>query len=153
MINWILEKRKLSALKPHKKNPRKLSKHDAMHLEKGMEKFGLIDKPIINADDTIIGGHQRISILKKQGVKEIDVYVPQRLLTEKEVDELNIRLNRNAGEFDYDILANQWSTDDLYTWGFTDIDIPDVDILDSIEETVDEPKKKQTVCPNCSHEF
>lgn len=120
MIDWKLEKRKISDLKPNPKNPRRLSKHDAEHLEKSLERFGLIDKPIINPDGLIIGGHQRLSILGKKKGESIDCWVPDRTLSEKEVEELNIRLNRNTGEWDFDILANQWDLNDLLQYGFTE---------------------------------
>ena len=38
----------------------------------------------------------------------------------KHVEELNIRLNKNTGEWDWDILANDWEVDDLLAWGFTE---------------------------------
>lgn len=117
-ITWHLETRKLSQLKDHPKNPRQLSAHDAAHLTVSIDKFGLIDKPIINVNGEIIGGHQRKKILKKLAIKEVECWVPNRELNQKEVDELNIRLNRNTGDFDYDILANQWEITDLLDWGF-----------------------------------
>ena len=119
MIEWKLEKRKVSSLKDYHKNPRKLSKHDAEHLQKSLEKFGLIDKPIINPDGVLIGGHQRKNILKKLKVKEIECWVPERALDEKEVEELNVRLNRATGEWDWEVLGNQWEPDELIEWGFT----------------------------------
>lgn len=118
MINWHLETRKLSDLKDHPKNPRKLDKDQAEHLQKSLEKFGLIDKPIINLDNQIIGGHQRKNVLKKMKLKQIECFVPDHMLTPEEVDELNIRLNRNTGDWDWDILANQWDTEQLIDWGF-----------------------------------
>ena len=59
-------------------------------------------------------------------------WVPSRLLTQKEVEELNIRLNKNGGEFDFDMLANEWNIDDLAQWGFSheELGIDSGDILD-----------------------
>jgi len=136
-ITWSLENRKLSDLKDNPKNPRQLSSHDAEHLQISLEKFGLIDKLIINSDGTIIGGHQRKKILKKMGLKSIEVWVPSRELNQKEVDELNIRLNRNTGEWDFDILANQWELPALIEYGFTIEEILDAtpeEIVDAAEE-------------------
>ena|SRR5258706_12446094 len=149
MIQWKLEKRKISDLKPHPKNPRRLSKHDAEHLEKSLERFGLIDKPIINPDGLIIGGHQRISILKRKKGQEIDCWVPDRTLDEKEVEELNIRLNRNVGEWDWEILANEFDLKELDDWGFTDTDLC-IYSEDGIDENeTEEKKKKEKTCPHC----
>jgi hypothetical protein len=56
---WHIEKRKISELKDYGKNPRILKEDQEIHLRISLEKFGIIDKPIINLDNTIIGGHQR----------------------------------------------------------------------------------------------
>jgi DNA modification methylase len=147
MIQWHLELRNIKDLKPHPKNPRRLSKHDAEHLQKSLEKFGLIDKPCINHDNMIIGGHQRVSILKKLGHTEIECYVPKEAISPKDVDELNIRLNRATGEFDFDILANEFNTDDLLEWGFTEEELclniediasqePDNDVLEPSKDPI-----------------
>ena len=117
MIHWHIEKRKLADLKDHPKNPRKLDKDQADQLQKSLEKFGLIDKPIINLDNQIIGGHQRKNILKKMKLKEIECFVPDHMLEPEEVDELNIRLNKNTGDWDYDVLKD-WDPDKLVDWGF-----------------------------------
>jgi ParB-like chromosome segregation protein Spo0J len=119
MIEWRLEKRLIKDLIPHSKNPRYLNKDQAKQLKTSITKFGLIDVPIINNDNTIIGGHQRISILKDEGESEVNCWVPDSLLTEQEVDELNIRLNKNTGSWDFDILANDWDMRDLVEWGFS----------------------------------
>lgn len=152
MINWHIEKRKISSLKKHTKNPRILTSQQAEHLKDSIEKFGIVDKPAINLDGTIIGGHQRLAILKKMGQKEIEVYVPDRQLEEKEVDELCIRLNRIHGEFDYDALANNFEVIDLLEWGFSENELDfSIDVLESDDNQ--EKCKKQKLCPNCGHEI
>lgn len=118
-MEWKLEKRKLSELHANEKNPRKLSKSDAQQLQRSIEKFGVCEPIVINWDGTIIGGHQRVKTLKKLGYKEVEVYLPDQPLSEKEADELNIRLNKNSGDFDFDILANSWDPNDLVDWGFS----------------------------------
>jgi ParB-like chromosome segregation protein Spo0J len=90
LITWHLEKRKIKDLKDYSKNPRKLTVEQADHLKTSLEKFGIIDKPFVNLDNILIGGHQRVKILKKMGHKEIEVYVPDRNLDDKEIEELNI---------------------------------------------------------------
>ena len=60
-----------------------------------------------------------MGLMKEYGTgAEIDVRVPSRTLTDREVEELNIRLNKNTGSFDFDILANNFEVDDLLDWGF-----------------------------------
>lgn len=77
------------------------------------------------------------------GVKDVDVYTPDRDLTPKETQELTIRLNRNAGEWDFDLLANAFNLDELIEWGFTNNEL----LFDQEEEhpTEDEVDIEKTV--------
>lgn len=131
-LEWKIETRKISDLKEYHKNPRKITKEQMKHLELSILKFGLIDKPFINVDNTILGGHQRIKILKKLGYYEIQVQVPNRPLNSKEMEELNYRHNENSGDFDYDILANEYDYGDLISWG-----------EEPVKEPLEEIKKKK----------
>lgn len=118
-ITWRLETRKVKELRDYYKNPRQLSESQAEHLRTSIDRFGLIDRPCINQNGTIIGGHQRLAVLNLFPDQEIEVWVPDRLLDNAEVEELNIRLNKNTGDWDYDILANEWEVMDLIRYGFT----------------------------------
>ncbi len=120
MIAWTLVERNVSDLIPSQKNPRALSKEQGKQLKESIAKFGLIDRPIINQDNTIIGGHQRVLLCTD---KVIQCWMPHRQLTDQEADELTIRMNRNTGSWDYDILANQWEIDQLIEWGFNEKDL------------------------------
>lgn len=141
-ITWHLEKRKLSALTDHPRNPRKLDKDDARQLKESLEKFGVIDKPVITPAGMIIGGHQRKQILKKLAIKEVECWVPDRELTDKEVDELNIRLNKNIGSFDWDKLANEWEITDLLDWGFN---LAEFGAVGSALEELDEKEVDESI--------
>ena len=148
MIKWTTEIRSIKGLKQHPKNPRVLTKIQHDHLKTSLSKFGIADKPIINTDGTIIGGHQRLKILKELGHKEIEVLVPDRQLTSEEVDEMNIRLNKNTGEFDYEILANEWEVNDLIDWGFTEHDLQL--IIGEDEDKIPSGEKEEGCkCPTC----
>lgn len=118
-MKWNLETRKIKDLHEYAKNPRTLSKEQGKHLQESLTKFGQCEPIVINQDGTIVGGHQRLRTLRKMGEKAVDVYVPDTALTEKEVEELNIRLNKNTGSFDYDMLGNAWDPGDLVDWGFS----------------------------------
>ncbi|HMG15005.1 MAG TPA: ParB N-terminal domain-containing protein, partial [Saprospiraceae bacterium] len=120
MFNWHLEILPIKDLKEHSKNPRQITKDQFQHLKGLIAKFGLIDKPIVNKDWTIIGGHQRIKVLKKMKAKTVECWVPDDQLEQEDIDHLCIGLNLNQGSFDYDILANQWDACDLLKWGFTE---------------------------------
>jgi len=124
-INWTLRNFNLADLTDYYKNPRSLSEKEFKQLKTSLDKFGMIDKPIVNldADNTIIGGHQRKHVLEASGVKECECWVPDRELSEKEVEELNIRLNKNTGSWDFDVLANEFELPDLVEWGFTEYEL------------------------------
>lgn len=156
MKTWSLKNVSIKDLKKNPKNPRHLSKEQALQLETSLSKFGLADKPIVNTDLMIIGGHQRIATLKKMGQKKIDCWVPDETLSESEVDELNIRLNKNHGTFDYEILANEFNVPDLVEWGFTidDLEINMHGLDDEEKPKEDQPKAvKMSLCPHCGKEI
>lgn len=72
------ERRKLADLKAAEYNPRKaLTPDDAEYqkIRRSIEEFGYVDPIIINEDGTIIGGHQRATVLKDLGYQEVDVVV------------------------------------------------------------------------------
>lgn len=155
MIIWHLEKRLIKDLIPYHKNPRYLKEDDGEHLKKSMQSFGIIEKPIVNLDNTLIGGHQRVSILKQMKVEEVECWLPNRMLTEKEIEECNIRLNKNTGDWDWECLANSFEIGDLIQWGFKEeefLGIPlDVEEIPSTDEN--KKDKKKTMCPECGCEF
>jgi DNA modification methylase len=105
-IAWHIEKRRIADLNPAVYNPRRMTDKQAADLGVSLERFGLAEPVVINLNNTIIGGHQRVVILKAQGVEEVDVMVPSRLLSPEEERELNVRLNKNLGEWDLDALCN-----------------------------------------------
>ena len=125
-----IEKIEINKLKPATYNPRQISTKQYKDLKSSVEKFGLVDPIITNKDFTIIGGHQRYKICKELKHKEIDCVVLD--LSKEEERELNIRLNKNTGDFDMDILANEFDIDELVDWGFKHIDL-DINI-DKIQE-------------------
>jgi len=123
-IEWKSVKRKVSELKPYHKNPRDITEQGLSELNRSISKFGLAEPIVISTENIIIGGHARWQTLKQLNVKECDCYLPNRKLTAKEIDELNIRLNKNiAGNWNFDILANEFEVDDLLDWGFTKKDL------------------------------
>ena len=133
-IKWHSESRNISELNPAPYNPRQLTKKQAEDLSKSLEKFSLAEPIVINLNNNIIGGHQRILLLKLKGVEEVDVRVPSRQLNIDEEQELNLRLNRNLGEWDFDALANL-SEDLLKEVGF---DSKELDLIFDLESAGEE---------------
>ncbi len=152
MINWTLGVYQIKELKASEKNPRQISKDQFNQLQVSIEKFGFIDKPIINKNLQIICGHQRIKVLKRQKAKTVECWVPDRMLEESEVDELMVRHNLNTGNFNFDILANEFNALDLLDWGFTESQL--IGSFDDKPESESGKKdKKKKECPSCGHEF
>jgi DNA modification methylase len=117
-----IEKIEINKLKPAAYNPRQISTKQFKDLKQSIEKFGLVDPIIINENGyVVIGGHQRLKICKELKHKEVGCVI-LNLNTEQE-RELNIRLNKNTGEFDFDLLANEFEIEELTDWGFKHIDL------------------------------
>lgn len=147
-LEWHNEKRKLKQLIQFEKNPRYLTEKQKEDLQKSLQKFNLAELPVINTDNKICAGHQRIKILSElyDGNYEIEVRVPNRKLTEKEFEEYNIRSNKNVGSWDMDMLANSFELPDLLEYGFDEKELIGLDFGDNTDgeklEEVPEPQKK-----------
>lgn len=129
-------------------NPRKHTKEQKDHLKDSITKFGVVDPIICNKSperfNIVIGGHFRLKVAKELGMKTVPVVyvdIPD-LQTEKE---LNIRLNRNIGEWDFDLLKN-FDFEDLSSFGFSDEDLKfwDED-LSAKDESFDVEKELQSI--------
>jgi len=117
-MNWNYVKRKIDELRPQQKNPRKISKAQKEQITSSLSKFGVCQPIVIAKDGTILGGHQRYYILRSKGQKQVDCMEASEELTQGQIDELTIRLNKNSGSFDFDLLANGYAPEDLINWGF-----------------------------------
>ena len=122
----------INKLKPATYNPRQISTKQYNDLKKSIQKFDLVDPIIVNKDMTVIGGHQRLKICKELKYKDVDCVVLD--LSKEQERELNVRLNKSGGEFDVDILANEFDIDELTDWGFKHIELGlNIDKLDAPE--------------------
>jgi len=123
-LTWKNGKRKLRELKEWALNPRQISQADAERLRESLLEFGQIHVICIDPDNVIIDGHQRKKVWTMAeefgGDYEVDVRISNRPLTEIERKKLTVYLEKAAGEWDWDILANHWETDELLDWGFTE---------------------------------
>ena len=106
-------------------NPRTATEKEKQDLTASIDHFSLADPIIINRNNRVIGGHFRINILKERGVQEVDVRVPDRELGLEEEKELNLRLNKNTGSWNPDILAN-FNEEMLFDVGFKAIELDDI---------------------------
>ena len=103
-----IERRKVDELKAAEYNPRKdLRPGDAEYekLKRSIQEFGYVEPVIWNKrTGTVVGGHQRLKVMKDLGYEEVDCVVVD--LDEKKEKALNIALNKISGEWDNDLLAN-----------------------------------------------
>jgi len=131
---------KVTDLIPSDYNPRKWSKEQVEQLKESIQRFGIVDPIIANSADNrkniIIGGHFRLEVAKRLGYKEIPVVYVNLPELERE-RELNLRLNKNQGEFDYSLLA-KFDEKILKDIGFSSEEIDSIfDIDDTNTEIFD----------------
>ena len=120
----IIKNKKIKDLIFAEYNPRKLTTEEYQNLKDSLLRFGVVDPVIINMNkerkNILIGGHQRVRVwqdLNNKTIPAVEVNLPY----EKE-RELNIRLNKNTGSWDWDIMANEFDLDELKQWGFDEKD-------------------------------
>jgi len=150
-ILWHNEKRWLSDLIPYAHNPRTMTDKAAKRLTKSLKNTGYAEVIAINTDNIIVAGHQRHTILKQLNKQdlEIDVRVPSRTLTKKEFEDYLIASNKDIGDWDYDMLANDFDIDELLEKGF-ELSELGIDVVETIEtegddETPEPPAEPKTV--------
>ena len=133
----------ITDLKPSTYNPRKISDKDFADLLESLRRYKMVDPLIVNGlperKNIIIGGHQRYRAAKELGYKTLPVVYIE--LDEARERELNLRLNRNTGEWDYELLK-QFDFDLLLDVGFDDSDLGDIwdDALETDDDEFDEEK-------------
>jgi len=144
----IIEKINIKELKPNPKNPRKSTPEQEAQLKKSLEKFGVVEPIVYNKQTgNIVGGHFRVRELKKLGIKEVECVVVD--LTQEDENELNIRLNANKGDWDWEMLAMEWDADKLEEWG---LDLPELIDPAEQDDLSDKIKEKFLIEIDCEDE-
>ncbi len=146
-ITWIEETRNLSVLRPLEKNPRRISKVRYDALVRDIKERGYSNRIKINLDNTIAGGHQRKKALKECGFDTVKVLVPSRLLTKKEFEREVIADNLPYGEYDHEILSNEWDAPELIEFGM-DPEWLIGDVVGEEKPQID-PDPSKSVCDKC----
>lgn len=158
-----IQKIPINKLKLAEYNPRKsLKKGDAEYekLKNSIEMFEIVDPIIVNKDYTVIGGHQRLKVLKDLGYKEVECNVLD--LPKDKEKALNIALNKISGEWEFEKLSDilEEIKDFKYETGFDENEIlnivaspePDV-IVDTLPKQEKKGKGKEILCPYCKRSF
>ena len=122
-----IESRKLFTLEFAEYNPRTISKKQFKDLKKSIIEFGIVAPIVVNInkdrENVIVGGHQRVRALQDLGHESVLCALVDLPLQEEM--KLNLRLNKNGGKFDDDMLINYFDEEVLFEVGFTanDLDI------------------------------
>ncbi len=126
----------ISELKLTEYNPRKWSDTQKRDLQESIKRFGVVDPILVNSAENrkniILGGHFRFTVLQEIGYTEVPVIYLNISDLEKE-KELVIRLNKNQGEFDLDLLS-QFDETFLQDIGFDSEELDTVFDDDDITE-------------------
>ena len=144
----------ISKLKPATYNPRKWNVSALSQLKESIERFGMIDPIICNSasasKNVVIGGHMRLKVIKDLGYKEAPVVFVNIPDLEKE-KELNIRLNKNTGEWDFEklklfdfgnLLDIGFDADELNSFWTENLEVQDEEF--DVEEELQKIKKPKT---------
>lgn len=129
---------KLTDIKVNPNNPRLIKDYKFKQLVQSIKDFPemLNIRPIVvNKDMIILGGNMRYKACKEAGLKEIPIIVAD--LPEDKQREFLIKDNVSGGEWDWDILANEWDAEQLSDWG---LDVPTFEDIEDEqhEKTIEE---------------
>jgi ParB-like chromosome segregation protein Spo0J len=146
---------KLSEVKLNPNNPRIIKDDKFKKLVQSIKDFPemLNIRPIVvNQDMIILGGNMRYKACKEAGLKEIPIIVTD--LTEAQQREFLIKDNTSGGEWDWEVLANEWNSEELEAWG---LDLPAFDINNESEQkdlssTIENLYRIEIICKDEEHQ-
>jgi ParB-like chromosome segregation protein Spo0J len=152
-----VEKVKINEIKTNPKNPRLIKDDKFKKLVKSIQDFPqmLELRPIVvDENNIVLGGNMRLKACKEVGLKEVFI-VKAEDLTEQQKDEFIVKDNVGFGEWDWDILANEWDAEKLDEWG---LELPivldaDEDLeLKDLSSTIDNLYRIEIVCKDEEHQ-
>ena len=110
---------KISKVKPNETNPRFIKDNKFKKLVKSIKEFPEMLKlrPIVvNKDMVVLGGNMRLKACKEAGLKDVWILKADNL-TEEQQKKFIVKDNVGFGEWDWDILGNEWNSVQLEDWG------------------------------------
>jgi len=138
--------RNINDLIPAEYNPRWISDEAFEQLKASIKRFDAVEPIVVNMhpdrENIVISGHQRLRAAKALDMDSFPCVEVE--LTREQERELNIRMNKNTGDWDWDELANQFNSEELEEWGFTDEELFGDD-LEMPDELTEESEQKDAV--------
>lgn len=143
---------KITEVKNNPNNPRIIKDDKFTKLVNSIKEFPkmLEIRPIVVNDDMIVlGGNMRLKACKEAGLKEVPI-IKASELTEDEQRQFIIKDNVSGGEWDWEMLSNEWDSEQLEEWGLdvpnfaTDVDysiLDDEDVSSQLEDMTNGVKK------------
>ena len=146
-----IETVKLSRIKQNPENPRIIKDSKYESLKKSLKDFPemmQLREIVVDENYMVLGGNMRLKAMKEIGINETVVKIAIGL-TEDQKKEFIIKDNVPYGEWDYEMLANDWDVEDLKDWG---MDIPAFNCEQEDQDIMNEPDGDPTnECPKCGY--
>tara|TARA_R110000824_G_C15208594_1_gene676359 strand:+ start:38 stop:661 length:624 start_codon:yes stop_codon:yes gene_type:complete len=145
-----VEKKKIKAykIKGNPDNPRIIRNDKFRKLIKSIQEFPemMEIRPIVVDENMmVLGGNMRLKASKDAGMKDVWIELAEGL-TDEQKKEFTIKDNVGFGEWEWDILANEWDSGKLDDWGLDVWQSPDEKIDEAEEgETIDVPQSLQVL--------
>ena len=136
---------KISDIKPNPSNPRTIKDEKFKKLVESIKSFPqmLELRPIVvNSDNIVLGGNMRLRACKDAGLKEVPVLKAEDLTPEQQA-EFIIKDNVGFGDWDWEMLANEWEAEKLNDWGLDVPEFPTTEI-EAEEDDYEIPDEIQT---------
>jgi DNA modification methylase len=136
---------KIEKVLPNPSNPRIIKDDKFKKLVKSIQEFPqmLELRPIVvDADMVVLGGNMRLKACKAAGLTEVPIVIADQLTPEQQA-EFVIKDNVGFGEWDWDILANEWDAELLQDWGL-DLPFDNTPVLEAEEDDYEAPAEIQT---------
>ena len=149
---WSLKK--IKEVKSNPNNPRLIKDENFKRLVQSIKDFPkmLQLRPIVvNKDMMVLGGNMRLKACIEAGLTEVPIIMAEEL-TEDEQRRFIITDNNSFGEYDWDIIANEWGDLPIEDWG---VDLPEYKEYapENKEKEIDNSLSTEHECPSCGYKW
>ena len=147
----MIKKVNIQKIKPNDENPRFITDAKFKKLIRSIKEFPemLETRPlVVDEDFVVLGGNMRLKALKSAGVFEVPIHQVKGW-TDEQKKEFIIKDNLGYGEWDWDIVANEWDVQKLKDWGMDLPEFPNSVNDNENQDQVDEKDEKR--CEHCGN--